>query len=218
MGIKIIKGNIFTSKAQTLVNPVNTVGVMGAGLALEFKIRYPEMFKKYVEICKKKQFTTGQLWLYKTEDRWILNFPTKAHWKDDSKVEYITEGLEKFIKTYKTINITSIAFPMLGTNKGNLSEDVILPIMIEYLTQCDIPIEIFKYDPNAPDDLYNLIKDRVLSSDMEELYEKTTINKSYLSTLLKAFSDDNIKSINRLLAVQGLGEKTISKLLSSYMT
>jgi O-acetyl-ADP-ribose deacetylase (regulator of RNase III) len=217
MEIKIIKGNIFTSGVQTLVNPVNTVGVMGAGLALEFKIRYPEMFNKYLDICKNKQFRTGQLWLYKADNRWILNFPTKEHWKDDSKVEYIMEGLEKFINTYKIHNITSIAFPVLGTNKGNLSEEVILPIMQDYLTKCDIDIEIYRYDPNAPDDLYHLIKNRILAADMDEVYAKTTINKSYLTTLMKAFSDEKIKSINRLLTVQGIGEKTIIKLINSYV-
>ena len=81
MSIKIISGNIFTSKCQTIVNTINCVGVMGAGIALECRLRYPEMYKKYVELCENREISIGILWLYKSEDRWILNFPTKKHWK-----------------------------------------------------------------------------------------------------------------------------------------
>lgn len=95
--IKIVRGNIFNTKAQTIVNTVNCVGVMGKGIALVFKLRYPLMFDIYKGFCKSKQIGIGKLWLYKgePEEPWVLNFPTKFHWKYPSKLEYIELGLEK---------------------------------------------------------------------------------------------------------------------------
>ena len=81
MTIRIITGNIWNSKAQTIVNTVNCEGVMGAGIALECRLRFPEMFNKYKEVCEKGLLKPGLLLLYKSDERWILNFPTKTSWK-----------------------------------------------------------------------------------------------------------------------------------------
>lgn len=80
--INIIKGNLFNTKAQTIVNTVNCVGVMGKGIALVFKLRYPNMFEVYQNICSQNLMGIGKLWLYKGEPNkpWVLNFPTKTHW------------------------------------------------------------------------------------------------------------------------------------------
>lgn len=141
--INIVQGDLFQSSAQTLVNTVNLVGVMGKGIALEYKKRYPEMFTKYKKICDSKLFSMGQLYLYKTDEKWILNFPTKQDWRNPSKTEYLELGLKKFIETYKEKGITSIAFPLLGANNGGLDPKVSLEIMCKFLTQCDIPIYIY---------------------------------------------------------------------------
>ena len=85
--IKEIKGNIFNSKCQALVNTVNCVGVMGKGIALECKLRFPGMFEKYKEFCDTKKIRPGILQLWKNSKPWVLNFPTKMHWKDPSKIE-----------------------------------------------------------------------------------------------------------------------------------
>lgn len=140
--IKIIKNNVFTCEAQTIVNTVNCVGVMGAGIALEYKRKYPDMFLKYKSICDKKQLEVGKLWLYKTEKKWILNFPTKIHWKNPSEIEYLELGLKKFVEEYKDKGITSIGFPLLGANNGGLSIHDSLEVMVKYLKVCDIPIYI----------------------------------------------------------------------------
>lgn len=100
--LQTYKGNLFDSKAQVLVNPVNLNGIMGKGLALEFKKRYPEMFERYRELCKKRKFLPGQLWLYKGSDPWILNFPTKISWCDASDLKLIEKGLIKFRATYES--------------------------------------------------------------------------------------------------------------------
>ncbi len=144
--ISYVHGDIFTSEAQVLVNAVNTVGVMGKGIALEFKRRYPQMFKEYQGICKAGQFKVGQLWLYKSADKWILNFPTKIHWRDPSRLEYIEAGLRTFAAIYAQDEITSIAFPQLGCGAGGLDwESQVRPLMERYLSPLSIRIEIYRY-------------------------------------------------------------------------
>jgi len=207
----IIRGNLFTSNAQTLVNTVNTVGIMGAGIALEFRLRYPEMFEKYIDLCKKKQISIGKLWLYKADDRWILNFPTKKDWKDDSKIEYLEEGLQKLVDSYKEKGITSIAFPVLGSNHGNIPEEESIKIMKRYLIKCDIPVEIYLYDPDSPDDLYESLKNKFLSMSIEEIKEKAQIQKQYAEKLLGILRDDKIKNISSLTSVEGIGIRTLEK-------
>lgn len=142
------KGNIFNTKMQTIVNTVNCVGVMGKGLALEFKLRYPDMFYKYKELCQSKLMGIGKLWIYKSEScpQWILNFPTKLHWKNPSKIEYIEAGLRKFVESYKEKGITSIAFPLLGTHNGGLGKSEVLELMYKYLEKCDLEVEIYEYE------------------------------------------------------------------------
>lgn len=160
--ITVINGNIFNTKAQTIVNTVNCVGVMGKGIALVFKLRYPSMFEQYQKYCKQNLIAVGKLWIYKGEptNPWVLNFPTKTHWKLPSEYEYIEKGLQKFVDTYKEKGITSIAFPLLGANNGGLDKDKIMETMLHYLSKCDIPIEIYQYDSMAPDDLFETFKNK----------------------------------------------------------
>lgn len=142
--ILYVKGNLFNSPAQVLVNTVNTVGVMGKGVALEFKRLYPEMYEQYRALCEAGQFDIGKLWLYKSPNKWVLNFPTKKHWRNPSKVEYIEAGLKKFVATYADIGIHSIAFPPLGCGNGQLDfEQQVQPLMHRYLR--NLPIDIFIY-------------------------------------------------------------------------
>ncbi|TRO80543.1 type II toxin-antitoxin system antitoxin DNA ADP-ribosyl glycohydrolase DarG [Desulfuromonas acetexigens] len=142
--IKILIGNLFESKAHTLVNTVNCVGVMGKGVALEFKKRYPELFDDYARRCADKQVKPGDPYLY--DDLFgtsILNFPTKDHWRSPSKVEDVIRGLDIFTEKYREWGIESIAFPPLGCGNGGLEWSVIGPIMYQKLSPLDIDIEIY---------------------------------------------------------------------------
>lgn len=143
--MKIIEaGDIFDSPAQTIVNTVNCVGVMGKGLALKYKQRYPQMFHDYQRICNQGLLDIGKLWLYKTERRWILNFPTKYDWKQPSQLYFLERGLEKFMLTYHKKQISSIAFPLLGANNGGIDPEISMQIMQHYLKDCEIPVTIYK--------------------------------------------------------------------------
>lgn len=214
MSIEVIKGNIFNTKAQTIVNTVNCVGVMGKGIALVYKLRYPKMFDLYSEYCKSKLIGIGKLWLYKGEldAPWVLNFPTKFHWKYPSKMEYIEKGLQKFIETYKDRGITSIAFPMLGTHNGGLDKMEVQSLMEHYLSQCDIPVEIYDYDPNASDDLFELFKSKW--NDIPQSEKKNVIGirtMKQIETIDNAVNSDSVKSLISLIEYKGIGLKTMEQ-------
>ena len=152
--ITYVDGNLFSSPAQVLVNTVNTVGVMGRGVAKEFKRIYPDMFARYRDLCDRGRIDIGKLWLYKTPNKWILNFPTKKHWRHPSKPEYIESGLKKFVQIYSESGIHSIASPPLGCGNGELDfETTVKPLMEQYLK--NLPIGVFMYpdrqDPYPPE-------------------------------------------------------------------
>ena len=144
--IQYLKGSIFNSQAQVVVNPVNCEGYMGKGLALAFKQRYPKMFSVYQQECQTGQLKIGRPTLYRESTPWILNFPTKNTWRANSKLEYIEKGLEYFVANYKKAGIKSIAFPKLGTQNGKLSWDDVGPLMAKYLSTIDIDISIYIAD------------------------------------------------------------------------
>src|SRR3989338_1981770 len=141
---KVLIGNIFDSKVQTVVNTVNCVGVMGKGLALEFKKQFPEMFKEYEKKCKDGEVRLGQPYLYKhSMYQWILLFPTKDDWRSISKLSDIEGGLLYLKKYYKDWDITSLAVPPLGCGLGALDWRIVGPTLYRHLNALDIPIELF---------------------------------------------------------------------------
>jgi O-acetyl-ADP-ribose deacetylase (regulator of RNase III) len=145
--ITYVTGDLFESPAQTLVNTVNTVGVMGKGVALQFKRYFPEMFTEYQRLCEEEQIKVGVLHVFRTPNKQVLNFPTKEHWRRPSKIEYIERGLETFARNYRDIGVTSIAFPPLGCGNGELKWDEVRPIMEKFLFE--LPIPIYLYPPQA---------------------------------------------------------------------
>lgn len=144
--ITYLKGDLFNSPAQVIVNTVNTVGVMGKGIAFTFKQKYPDMFKQYQHLCDDKLLEPGKLYLWRKSEKWILLFPTKVHWRNPSKLEYIELGLKKFVDNWKRLGINSIAFPRLGCGNGNLNWDDVRPLMEKYLK--NLPIDIYIYVDN----------------------------------------------------------------------
>lgn len=210
--MKVIKGNIFKSKCQTIVNAVNCVGVMGAGIAYEYKLRYPEMYKTYTILCKNKMLHTGSLSIFKSEDKWILNFPTKFHWKDKSRIEYLEQGLQKFVDTYKEKKITSVAFPLLGTGNGGISEDTAIDIMKKYLEKCEIKVEVYRYDPEAYDDLFFKFKKALEDISEDDFRAQSDIRIVFIRKLKLALAKNDIRNISKLSTVKGIGNDTVEKI------
>src|SRR5690349_18305845 len=130
---KIVEGNILEADAQALVNTVNTVGVMGKGIALQFKKAFPEMFEAYEAACKAKELQPGRMHVYDRgsllNPRYIINFPTKRHWKGKSKLADIEVGLDALVGELESRGITSVAIPPLGCGHGGLDWEVVHPLI-----------------------------------------------------------------------------------------
>jgi O-acetyl-ADP-ribose deacetylase (regulator of RNase III)/uncharacterized protein YwgA len=140
----VAEGDLFKSKTQTWVNTVNTVGVMGKGIALGFKRRFPEMFKDYVRRCDEGLVQLGRPYLFKREvEPWVLNFPTKEHWRQAARLDAIVQGLEYLEKHYQEWGIRSLAVPPLGCGEGQLEWRVVGPTLFRHLSRLSIPVELF---------------------------------------------------------------------------
>ena len=126
-------GNLLTSDVEALVNTVNTVGVMGKGIALQFKRAFPANFRAYQAACERGDVRLGHVWAFDTgvlgPRRYVLNFPTKQHWRSSSRVEDVSAGLESLVTTVGELGIKSIAIPALGCGNGGLSWDEVRPLI-----------------------------------------------------------------------------------------
>lgn len=145
-------GNLLDSEATALVNTVNTVGVMGKGIALQFKNMFPNNFKSYLNACKNKELKVGQLLVSEDEsllsgEKIIINFPTKTNWRLPSEYEYIEKGLIALIEVIKERDIKSIAIPPLGSGNGGLDWYKVKKLIEKHLSNLDC--EIFVFEPNA---------------------------------------------------------------------
>lgn len=136
-------GSLFDTGAMGLVNAVNCYGVMGAGIAAEFKRRYPEMFKAYAMACRARTIRPGTVWTWSERGRFIINFPTKDHWRDRSKQEWIAAGLDSMIKDVIRHSIETIAIPALGCGLGGLEFRLVQPLIEEKLRELNIKVYLF---------------------------------------------------------------------------
>jgi O-acetyl-ADP-ribose deacetylase (regulator of RNase III)/uncharacterized protein YwgA len=146
------KGDLFQSGAQTLVNTVNTVGVMGKGIALEFKRRFPEMFADYQRRCAAGEVRLGEPYLWRgLVAPWVINFPTKGHWRSVSRLADIERGLVYLAEHVAEWGVTSLAVPPLGAGSGGLDWATVGPAIYRHLDW--LPIPVILYAPfEAPDE------------------------------------------------------------------
>ncbi len=147
--ITYYKGNLLDAPVDALVNTVNTVGVMGKGIALMFKEAFPENFRAYEDACKREEIRVGQMFVTESSrfdgPRWIINFPSKKHWRQPSKLEWITEGLEDLRRVIVERGIKTIALPPLGCGNGGLEWAVVRPEIERALAPlADVEIQVFE--------------------------------------------------------------------------
>ncbi|WP_353483937.1 macro domain-containing protein [Haliscomenobacter sp.] len=169
--IKYVTGDILESKAQALVNTVNTVGVMGKGIALQFKKTFPHNFKAYAEACKKGELKIGKSLVFKdinlnTGEKIIINFPTKRDWRKPSEYSFISEGLDDLIHVLEENEIRSVAIPPLGAGNGGLEWERVKKMIEQKLANLDA--EIMVYEPNV-EIKEHLKKERVKLTDARAL-------------------------------------------------
>lgn len=160
--LSLIKGDMFFSRMQTLTISVNTVGVMGKGLASRAKYQFPDVYVKYQDLCRKKILKMGKPYLYKREisldyvlvdepetlsdlnlQTWFLLFPTKNHWRENADFNGIIKGLQWLVENYKKEGIASLAIPSLGCGLGKLPWEKVGPVLCGHLVKLDIPVKLY---------------------------------------------------------------------------
>ncbi len=148
MTIELGTGNLLTADVDALVNTVNTQGVMGKGLALQFKKAFPEAFTSYEQACKDGEIETGRMHIVRrlASPRYIINFPTKKHWRHPSKLEYVQTGLADLIEQVRVLGIGSIAMPPLGCGHGGLDWNDVRPL-VEQAFAAVPSVRVVLYEP-----------------------------------------------------------------------
>jgi O-acetyl-ADP-ribose deacetylase (regulator of RNase III) len=147
--------NLLEADVEALVNTVNTVGVMGKGIALQFKKKFPENFKAYEQAHKNGELRIGKMFtvsLQLTNPRYIINFPTKNHWREKSRVEYVREGLEDLLREIERLDIRSVALPPLGCGNGGLDWETEVRPLIEGAFARVPEVQVYAYEPFAASD------------------------------------------------------------------
>ncbi len=223
--IQYLRGDIFESNAQVIVNTVNCEGYMGKGLALSFKQKYPHMFSVYQEECDRGKIRIGRPSLYKNSNPWILNFPTKDKWRANSKLEYLDKGLKYFLANYKKVGIKSIAFPKLGAQNGKLSWDEVGPLMARHLSQVDIDVYIYiaEGDREYYDDEYkeNVIvawqNFNELALSLERLCNEARLSLREAKKVFNCRETNEFASFSDIDAIEGLAQVS-SKRIKDYIS
>ena len=144
---QFVTGNLLESSAYALVNAVNCEGCMGKGIAYQFRLRFPEMYAEYVKLCKAQELSPGKLHCFQTEDKLIINFPTKNKWRQKSKMEYIISGLDALIQVIREYDIPSIAIPSLGSGNGGLLWLDVKQVIVQKLEVISETMDILIYEP-----------------------------------------------------------------------
>lgn len=211
--MEYIKGNLLEAETQALVNTVNTVGVMGKGIALQFKEAFPTNFKIYAAACKNKELQPGKMLVVKERtlhgEKIIINFPTKTEWRLESKYEYIEEGLKELARVIDEHSIESIAIPPLGCGNGGLKWDKVKALMEQYLGHLShVNIQVF--EPNEA------VKEILKQQDADKEVRLTPARAMLLYAMFYYESvGENVSLFvaNKLAYfLQRLGEKSLNKL------
>ncbi|RWF24030.1 MAG: Appr-1-p processing protein [Mesorhizobium sp.] len=158
MSVTFKTGDMFEERAEAIVNTVNCVGVMGKGVALEFKRRWPDNFRAYKRLCDRHQLRPGKVYVHHEGDmlsggrRFLINFPTKDHWRAKSKLEYIEDGLVDFVAQIEQLRIKTVVMPPLGCGNGGLDWTVVKALLTDRLSAIrDVDFVIFT-PSNAEED------------------------------------------------------------------
>ena len=150
--IKFTEGNLLEADVEALVNTVNTVGIMGKGIALMFKERFPRNFEAYARACAAGEVRLGRMYVTENKEpfgpRWIVNFPTKTHWRVKTQIEWVQEGLNDLVRIIAEKDIRSIAIPALGCGNVGLDWRVVCPL-IESALQSVKEINVIVYKPTS---------------------------------------------------------------------
>jgi len=198
--IEITKGDILKANAEALVNTVNCVGVMGRGIALQFRKAFPRNYKSYESACKRQEVQPGRMFVYDSgsmvNPRYIINFPTKRDWRSKSKMEDIDAGLVALVEEIRARNIRSIAIPPLGCGLGGLKWQDVLPRIQRAFESLDNQVDVFIYAPDGAPAAEHIVK--------EENAPKMTVGRAALVGLMRRYLSAVMDPTVTLLELQKL--------------
>ena len=188
--IEFTTGNVLAANAEALVNTVNCVGIMGRGVALRFKEAYPANFKAYAAACKREEVQPGRMFVFETHTftnpKYIINFPTKRHWKGKSRIEDIEAGLTALVEEVRKRRITSIAIPPLGSGLGGLAWSSVRPLIAEAFRGLrDVRVIVFEPLPASADE--KATKSKAVPKMTAGRAALVVLMNRYLSGLLDPF-------------------------------
>lgn len=208
------RGNIFTTQADAVVVTVNCRGVMGAGIALDAKYRWPQMFLEYAAACEAAELRPGGLWWWTdpvTAQR-VLCFATKGEWRLPSRIEWIISGLDRLAATYGDEGITSIALPRLGASHGGLAWDAVRPVIFDRLGSCEkLVVELWDFDPAGVDPWFERLVSMVAGADAETAAKTLGMTSRQFGALSSALTSPRVTGLATLIEANGMGERTIAK-------
>lgn len=188
--IEYKSGDIFQADAEALINTVNCVGVMGRGLALQFKNAFPDNFKAYAAACKRNEVQPGQMFVFDTGQltgpRYIINFPTKRHWRGKSRMEDIETGLHALVESIRWNHISSIAIPPLGSGLGGLRWEEVRP-RIEAALQPLENVRVTIYEPSGAPTAEKMVHKREVPAMTAGRAALIELMRRYLGGLLDPF-------------------------------
>ena len=216
MPYRELTGNIFASKAQALVNTVNCVGPMGKGIALEFRRRFPEMYETYKAVCDKGALAPGDLLPYRDSKPWVLNLAVKNDWKHPSKIEWVEQCLQNFCKWYPSVALKSVAFPWMGAMNGRIPLDEIKDVTRHFLENLDdIEVEVYSFDPYAPDPLFDTLQGLVTGHSREDFRHKIGLQKKKADWVYVMIEAQQARSLSEITASGELGKASLDRLYAS---
>ena len=217
--IKLIQGDILKADVEALVNTVNCMGVMGRGIALQFSKAFPENSKVYKSTCDKKQLHPGMMLILDLNrfenPRYVINFPTKRHWKGKSKIEDIESGLKALIEEVCNLNIHSIAIPPLGCGLGGLNWEIVRP-MIENAFETLPNVNVLLYEPAGAPAAEVMVKEKTPPKMTVGRAVLLGLMRRYLAAVMDPFV--SLLEIHKLLYfMQESGEPKISVMFSAIL-
>ena len=188
--IKFITGNIFDSDAEAIVNSVNCVGIMGRGLALQFKKNYPDNFNAYEKACTRNEVVPGKMFIHElnqlTNPKYIINFPTKRHWRGASRIEDIETGLIDLAEVISQLQISTIALPPIGAGLGGLDWNTVRERISTTLGQLS-NVDIIVYEPNGTPSADLMVKNRPVPKMTPGRAALVSLASCYIRGLLDPF-------------------------------
>ncbi len=208
------KGNIFLTEADTLTITVNCEGVMGAGIALEARLRWPALFEEYAGRCARGDLRPGQLMLWDPGDSdtsyRVLCFPTKDRWRAPSRIDYVRRGLEALVGLHEEAGISLIAMPHLGCSHGGLRWDEVRPVIVEVLAPYEgLTVELWEFDPSAGDPWFERLEHLLDGRSSEDVKELLGVTSRQVAALASALANPRVQGLASLQQASGVGEKTL---------